>query len=32
MTYRIIVLPGAESEIAHAVAWIAEQSPVAAAK
>ena len=31
MTYRVIVLPGAESEIANAVAWIAERSPVAAA-
>jgi plasmid stabilization system protein ParE len=32
MTYRVIVLPGAESEIASAVAWIAEHSPVAAAR
>jgi plasmid stabilization system protein ParE len=32
MTYRVIVLPGAEAEIANAVAWIAEHSPVAAAR
>jgi plasmid stabilization system protein ParE len=29
MTYRVVVLPGAEWDIANAVAWIAEQSPVA---
>jgi plasmid stabilization system protein ParE len=32
MTYRVIVLPGAEWDIANAVAWIAEHSPVAAAR
>jgi plasmid stabilization system protein ParE len=32
MTYRVIVLPGAESEIANVVAWIAEDSPVTAAR
>ena len=32
MTYRVIVLPGAESDIADAVSWIAEHSPVAAAR
>ena len=32
MTYRIVILPAAEAEIANAVAWIADQSPVAAAR
>jgi plasmid stabilization system protein ParE len=32
MTYRVIVLPAAEWDIANAVAWIAERSPVAAAR
>jgi plasmid stabilization system protein ParE len=31
MIYRVIILPAAEAEIADAVAWIADQSPVAAA-
>jgi plasmid stabilization system protein ParE len=32
MTHPVIVLPGAESDIADAVAWMAEHSPVAAAR
>ncbi|MGH6905146.1 MAG: type II toxin-antitoxin system RelE/ParE family toxin [Geminicoccaceae bacterium] len=32
MTYRVIILPSAESGIAEAVSWIAEHSPVAAAR
>jgi plasmid stabilization system protein ParE len=32
MTYRVIILPSAESDIAEAVGWIAEHSPVAAAR
>jgi plasmid stabilization system protein ParE len=32
MTYRVIVLPGAEADMANAVDWIAEDSPVAAAR
>jgi plasmid stabilization system protein ParE len=32
MTYRVIVPPGAEAEIANAVTWIAEHSPLAASR
>jgi plasmid stabilization system protein ParE len=32
MTHPVIMLPGAESDIADAVAWMAEHSPVAAAR
>jgi len=32
MSYRVVVLPGAEAEIANTVAWIAEDSPLAAAR
>jgi plasmid stabilization system protein ParE len=32
MRFRVIVLPSAESEIAYAADWIAEYSPIAAAR
>jgi plasmid stabilization system protein ParE len=32
MSYRIIVLPGAEADMADAVDWIAEHSPIAAGR
>jgi plasmid stabilization system protein ParE len=32
MRFRVIVLPGAESDIVDAADWIAEHSPIAAAR
>jgi plasmid stabilization system protein ParE len=32
MRFRVIVLPSAESDIAYAADWIAEYSPIAAAR
>jgi plasmid stabilization system protein ParE len=32
MKFSVIILPGAESDIASAAGWIAEHSPVAAAR